>query len=75
MYILHPTHLKFLNAMLDADVDFMLIGGYAVIFHGYIRVTGDMDIWLKPSEENKKKVLSAFKETDIHPDDIRQLDK
>ena len=74
MYILHPTHLKFLKAMLDTDVDFLLIGGYAVIFHGYVRSTGDMDVWLKPTNENKLKVLKAFEKTEIHPDDIQQLE-
>jgi predicted nucleotidyltransferase len=73
MYILHSTHLKFLDSMLDAEVDFLLIGGYAVIFHGYIRVTADMDIWLKPTNENKQKLLTAFKNVELHPDDIKQL--
>ena len=43
-------------------VDYMIAGGYAVIFHGYGRTTGDLDIWVKPSEENKEKLIAAFKE-------------
>ena len=31
----------------------MLIGGIAVNFHGYIRNTLDMDIWLAPTNENR----------------------
>lgn len=42
-------------------VDFIIAGGYAVIFHGYGRTTGDMDIWLKPSNDNKEKIIAAFK--------------
>ena len=75
MYILHPTHLRVLDSMLNENVDFLLIGGYAVIFHGYIRATGDMDVWLKPTNENKQKLLVAFEKADIHPGDIRQLDE
>ena len=43
-------------------VDYMIAGGYAVIFHGYGRTTGDLDIWVKPSKENKVKLITAFKE-------------
>ena len=27
-------------------VEFIIAGGYAVIFHGYGRTTGDLDIWV-----------------------------
>lgn len=75
MYILHPTHQKFLFAMLDAEVEFLLIGGYAVIYHGYVRTTGDMDVWLKPDNENKKKLLAAFEQLEINPDDLKRLNE
>lgn len=73
MHIFHPTHQEFLFAMLNAQVEFLLIGGYAVNYHGYIRSTGDMDVWLKPDNENKRRTLEAFKEVGIHPDDIKTL--
>jgi hypothetical protein len=38
----------------------MIVGGYAVIFHGYGRTTGDLDIWVSSSPENKKKIIAAF---------------
>jgi predicted nucleotidyltransferase len=41
--------LKLLN---EHHVDYLVIGGYAVGFHGYIRTTGDMDIWVRASQEN-----------------------
>ena len=34
------------------SVEYILVGGYAVILHGYIRTTGDLDIWLNRTEEN-----------------------
>lgn len=40
----------------------MLVGGYAVIFHGYNRTTGDLDIWVNPTRENYKRLKKAFAE-------------
>ena len=45
--------LIFLAAMQKRQVRYMLIGGMAVNFHGYIRTTQDMDIWLAPTNENR----------------------
>ncbi len=38
----------------------MLVGGYAVVLHGYSRTTGDMDIWVQPSRENYQYLVRAF---------------
>ena len=42
------------------SVDFLLIGGQAVIAHGYPRLTKDMDLWVRPSRENGVRVLEAL---------------
>ena len=47
----------------DAEVDFALIGGYAVAFHGYPRATKDLDLLVRANRSNAEKVyqaLSAF---------------
>ena len=36
----------FLNALNQQKVRYLLVGGFAVILHGYSRTTGDMDIWV-----------------------------
>jgi len=41
---------------------FLLVGGYAVNYYGYVRATGDMDIWVEPSEENAERVVAALRE-------------
>lgn len=51
---------EILAAFNKHGVNYLIAGGYAVIFHGYGRTTGDLDIWVKPSEENKKKIIAAF---------------
>ena len=60
MVIVFEQHRLFLKKLLAAGVEFILVGGYAVNFHGYNRPTGDMDIWLKPSDETKNKLLALL---------------
>jgi len=54
--------LDFLLLLDKHDVDYLLVGGYAVILHGYGRSTGDMDLWVYQSEENYFKLKRVYKE-------------
>jgi len=62
MNILFNEQQEILKALIDHKVEFILVGGYAVIFYGHNRVTGDLDIWLSPSNENKLLFISALKD-------------
>ncbi|MEQ8424059.1 MAG: hypothetical protein RIA63_05065 [Cyclobacteriaceae bacterium] len=73
MNILLKEHQDFLIQLIDAQVDFILIGGYAVIYHGYARTTGDMDIWLRPENDNREKLTKLFKSIGIVQDDLDTL--
>lgn len=53
MDIEHPEFLLFLHCAAKNNLRYMCIGGYAVNYYGYHRVTEDMDIWIAPTEENK----------------------
>jgi hypothetical protein len=53
---------EFLLLLNAKKVDYLLVGGYAVGFHGYPRYTGDLDIWYEPTEENAKNLLLVLKE-------------
>ena len=75
MDILIPEFKRILLVLIKHDVRFMLIGGYAVIFHGYERSTSDMDIWLEPTEVNKTAFINAFKEINVNESTIAQLQK
>ena len=59
---LHPDFKDFLRLLNSHNVRYVLVGGYAVGYHGYPRATGDMDIWIEMSESNSKKVASAFRD-------------
>lgn len=48
-----PSDFKeFLNLLNSNEVKYLLIGGYAVGFHGHVRATADMDVWVERSAEN-----------------------
>lgn len=71
--VLLEEHQQILLALVKNKVSFMLVGGYAVIYHGYERTTGDMDIWLQLSNENRDKLVNALKEFGIADDDLEKL--
>ena len=52
---------KELLACLNArGVEYMIVGGYALAFHGAPRYTGDLDVWVKPDAGNARRVLAAL---------------
>jgi hypothetical protein len=52
----------FIKALNNQNVEYILVGGMAVILHGYVRTTGDMDIWVNKTKDNYQKLVFAFKE-------------
>ena len=75
MNILINEHKELLIAMLHHKVSFILIGGYAVNYYGYDRMTGDMDIWLKPTNDNRANFLKAISDFGIVDEDVVALSK
>lgn len=62
MNIFHDDFLDFLSALSEAKVDYILVGGYSVVLHGYLRTTGDLDIWVQPELENYDRLMKAFQQ-------------
>ncbi|MFV1950979.1 MAG: nucleotidyl transferase AbiEii/AbiGii toxin family protein [Nitrospinota bacterium] len=69
--------VKLCDALNRAMVRYVVIGGFAVILHGYFRTTHDIDLLIEPSPENIKKLKKALHELlgsdevfEIHDDDI-----
>ena len=58
--IFNPDFRDFLQALNDCEVEYLLVGGYAVILHGHARVTGDMDIWINRTTANYRQLQKAF---------------
>ncbi|MCI0547105.1 MAG: nucleotidyl transferase AbiEii/AbiGii toxin family protein [Candidatus Rokubacteria bacterium] len=44
----------------DAGVEFVVVGAYALAFHGAPRASGDIDLFVRPSRENAHRVLDAL---------------
>lgn len=52
----------FISLLNKHKVEFIVVGGLAVQHHGYPRFTGDMDIWIRKSEENAIKCVTVLAE-------------
>ena len=70
MIRLPPDFREFLNLLNSHRVEYLLIGGYAVGYHGYPRPTGDMDVWIAPSPENAARVAQAVVEFGFPAEDV-----
>ena len=58
-----PSDFKeFLRLLDEKGVEFLIVGGYAVGYHGYPRSTGDMNVWIDSTEENAERVVETLKE-------------
>ncbi|MEX0967012.1 MAG: nucleotidyl transferase AbiEii/AbiGii toxin family protein [Bacteroidia bacterium] len=73
MNILSDAHRKLLEDLLTGKVTFLLVGGYAVNYHGYPRYTADLDIWLKPDNANKKSLLSLLEDYGFDAESIMRV--
>lgn len=49
-----------LRLLHEEKVEYLVAGGYAVIYHSQPRYTKDLDIWIKPSLENADKLMQVF---------------
>ncbi|MDE0318144.1 MAG: nucleotidyltransferase [Candidatus Poribacteria bacterium] len=53
---------EFLKLLNSHQIKYLLIGGYAVNYHGYPRTTGDIDIWVAIQQENAEKLVDTLRE-------------
>jgi predicted nucleotidyltransferase len=53
---------EFLALLNEHEVKFMIVGGYALAFHGAPRYTGDIDVFIKPDSENAQRIIKVLEE-------------
>jgi hypothetical protein len=58
--MLNPDFRDMLSEFSAAGVEYLIVGGYAVAHHGYVRATGDLDFWVRRTPENAERVLHAL---------------
>ena len=59
---LHKDLREFVALFLSRGVDFVVVGGHAVAYHGYPRLTEDLDLLIRPTRENAERILQALSE-------------
>ncbi|MCX5801856.1 MAG: nucleotidyl transferase AbiEii/AbiGii toxin family protein [Candidatus Eisenbacteria bacterium] len=75
---------ELLSLFNELRVDFVIVGGYALAFHGAPRFTGDLDVLVRPEPENARRIAEALErfgfksagltaEDFLHPDRVIQL--
>jgi len=58
--ILNKDFREFIQSFEKNNVEYILVGGFAMILHGYPRTTGDIDLWVNRTKDNYKKIEFAF---------------
>lgn len=77
---LPPDFKEFLQLLNDQQVEYLLVGGYAVAYYGYPRATGDIDFWLAVDGSNAVRVVAVldafgFGSSGVTPDVFLQGNK
>lgn len=72
--ILNQDFREFIQLLNTNKVRYLVIGGYAVAFHGHPRYTKDIDFWIEPSEANTKKLIIALNDFGFGSLDLRAED-
>lgn len=67
--------IAFLQSLQDAYVKYLLTGGFAVAFHGYVRATHDLDLWIKDDEKNLNALRQVLIQHGVNGlDQVRSFD-
>lgn len=60
--VLNKDFREFIESLNTNNVQYLIVGGYAVGLHGYPRYTKDLDVWLLSSAENAGHIIEALSE-------------
>jgi len=71
---LHPDFSDFVGALNDNNVGYVIVGAFALAFHGSPRATGDIDFWIRPTPSNAKALIKALEEFGFGALDISEGD-
>jgi hypothetical protein len=58
--MLNPDYSDMLSAFVNAEVEYLLVGAYALAVYGHPRATGDIDLWVRSTPENARRVVDAL---------------
>src|SRR5210317_1933691 len=71
---------EFIELLNESKVKYLVVGGYAVAFHGHPRYTKDLDVWIELSPDNANNILNALKKfgfgsLGLKPVDFLEIDQ
>ena len=67
---MEDTYLNFIRLLNEEGIEYVVIGGHAVILHGYIRATTDLDLLIATSTENANRMLTVMLKFGFGPYDF-----
>jgi predicted nucleotidyltransferase len=65
---------EFLVLLNQNEVEYLVVGGYAVAFHGHPRYTGDLDIWVNSTDDNLGKLIKTIEQFGFESDLLKDID-
>ena len=71
---MNSKQISLLRAFLAAGVDFVVVGGVAVNAHGYVRATNDLDLFIRPSEDNARVAFRALQDLGVSLEGLEPAD-
>jgi len=72
--VLNPDFRDILSACIAEDVEFLVVGAYALAAHGLPRATGDLDLWIRRSPGNAARAMRALAAFGAPLDQITEAD-
>jgi hypothetical protein len=57
---MEDEYLNLVRLLNEENVEYVVLGGHAVIAHGYYRTTGNIDIFVNSKEENAEKLVRSL---------------
>ena len=77
---LAPDFDEFFGSLIARDVEFLIVGAYALALHGAPRFTGDIDVFIRPTTANAERLLAAiaafgFPSAGLRPENLTSPDR
>jgi len=60
--MLNEDYKEMLQILLDNEVRFLVVGAYAMGVYGFVRSTGDIDLWVLASSDNSARIYSCLQQ-------------
>jgi hypothetical protein len=58
---LPPDFSAFLKLLNEHEIKYLLVGGWAVGYYGYVRAAADIDVWIAREQENAERLVTAIR--------------